>query len=405
MTRRRWIGVVAIASLLGALAFLGRAIDPPPRTRYPSSVEAAPEGLLAFRRLLVELDVPATLWTDSWEALDDEEPTGMLVVATPLTRPPTTLEAGSLREWVSRGGALLVVDDATELERSVALDRMLANLGLGATAPLADVDRTRITVARPETAPSRGTPALPSSPELAPLFLHATSGLAADGWAVPLAVRDDGLATAGSVSLGHGAAARVLGALLANDRIADGANLDLALRLVERLRGAGPVRFDEYHHGRGGLLGGGRVRGERLAWAGLQALGALLLFAVARGVRFGPLRDEPRPARRSSLEFVHSMAALYRRAGARAHVVAEASERFVREARARSALPEDLAGPRLAQAIAAASGVDAARVATTLERADRAAASPVLAESEMVACVRELHGLEQEAWGGTESRS
>jgi len=403
VTRRRGIRLGLLVALAVLLGFVGHAVGPAPRSRFPSSLAAAPEGLLAFRQLLERLEISSEIWLDSWEALDDREADGLLLVATPLQRAPTPAEVGSLQAWVARGGGLLVVDDATSLERSPALDRMLANLGLAADAPLTDVDRARLGVARPEAAQARGTPASPSSAEGLTVELHAVAGFSPDAWAVPLAVRDDGVVTAAAIAHGRGAAARVLGALLANDRIAHDGNLDLALRLVADLRHEGVVRFDEYHHGHGGFLGRGRLDRADLLWAAAQGLVVLALFCVARGVRFGPMRSEPPPSRRSSLEFVHSMASLYRRAGARGHVVEAAYARLRREVRGRWMLAEELEGPQLARAVAAASGLSPSRVEDTVEHATQAMAAMEIDEKTMVGCVSELARLEQEALGERDS--
>src|SRR5204862_5515509 len=132
---------------------------------------------------------------------------------------------------------------------------------------------------------------------------------------VPLALRDDAEVVAGAGVLAGGRVVRILGPLCANDQLLAGDNLELALRLVADLRRGGPVVFDEYHHGYGGFSPLGRgLDGRALAFAAVQGVAAACLYAAARGRRFGPPRVVPDPPRRSSLEFVRSMAALYRRA-------------------------------------------------------------------------------------------
>src|SRR5439155_22648688 len=145
-----------------------------------------------------------------------------------------------------------------------------------------------------------------------------------------------GAVAAALATLGRGRIVRVFGPILANDRLLVGDNLEFALRLVGALRRNGPVVFDEYHHGYGGLLPGSRgIDRAALLAAGAQVLLAALAYGAARGVREVPAVPAPDRRRRSSLEFVRSLASLYQRARARRHVLASELARFEREARAR----------------------------------------------------------------------
>ena len=136
-----------------------------------------------------------------------------------------------------------------------------------------------------------------------------------------------------------------------------------------------------------------------LGWGLAQLLVVALVFGLARGVRFGPVRPEVPPQRRSSLEFVHSMASLYRRAGARRHVVDGTWQRFVRGARARWGLSENLPTKELARTIARLGDMSPDDVSRML-----AATRGVLDDKEeiteatMVARVRELARLEKECF-------
>jgi hypothetical protein len=223
---------------------------------------------------------------------------------------------------------------------------------------------------------------------------------------IPLAIGADGTVVAAEGRLGRGRVVRVWGALLANDRIGDGGQLELALRLVEDLRGRGSVGFDEFHHGYGGALGArARSYAPALVAAGVQAAAVTLLFAFARGVRFGPARASLPPRRRSSLEYVRAIAGLYRRARAHPHLVAGALDRFERRARAELALDDAASLDTLGQAAAERAGVDRTRARATIAAAERARRTEPMGEREAIAVVRDLARLENEVFGGERTGS
>ncbi len=390
---------VALLILMALGALLGALLGSASRARFPSSFAGEPEGLMAFRRLLQELEVPTATLKRPWHKLDPA--TGVLVVATPLQRPVARRERQALADWIADGGALLVVDDATAVEATLLLDELLLEAGLDRAAPLPELDLQTFLPGRPGTTAADGTAARPSGTELDPITLHAGGGFRGRFRGLPLAVRGEGGTVAAEASLGAGRIVRVLGPLLANDRLTEGDNLELGLRLVHDLRGDGTVVFDEFHHGYGGVLAGYReIERSAIAWALVQAVVVTALYGFARGVRFGPPRLLPPRHRRSSLEFVHSMASLYRRGGHRRQMLGRMLERFRREARARWGLEEQLASPALARAVARRAGLPPEGVAETLERVELAAAGPRLGERELLELARELDRLEREVFVG-----
>ena len=398
MKRRAWTGSVALLAMLLLLAFFGQSFGPSSRARFPSSFAPEPEGLLAFRLLLAKLDVPVEVLRRPWDDLAPGS-SGLLLVATPLQRGPDQEETRNLRGWLEAGGALLLIDDASQLERSPQLDRLLDRLQLAATAPLTDIDPHTLGLKRPDSIVAHGTPAMPAGSDLTELHLNSEAAFEESSRGIPLAITVDSDVVVAEIRVGRGRVVRVLGPLLANDRIGTGDNLTFALRLIDDLRGEGPVRFDEFHHGHGGLLPSHRIDHQAIAWAGLQTLVVALLFGFARGIRFGPPRPERASRRRSSLEFVRSMAMLYRRASSRRHVVEAARQRLVREARTRWALAEELPLERLAETLAHQSNLPREEVVGAFRAAEQAIRSPGLTERTMIARVRELARLEQEAFG------
>lgn len=403
MKRRGLLLIILIGAIvMAAAALAGRAMGGGSRLRFPSCFSAKPEGLLAFERLLVRLGRPVETRTLPWDDLASAPAGGLLVVATPLQRPVDAREAASLRKWLIGGGSLMVVDDATTIESFPELSQILEEADLRAQSPLPEVDPDTLTIGRPKTRASRGTPAHPSGPDLTRITLHAEDGIRSEVSAFPLAIDYRGSVQAAEGSMGLGRIVRVQGPLLANDRILTGDNLEFALRLVDDLRGRGPILFDEYHHGYGGLLPG--VRGldtAPITWAGAQALLVVFLYALARGTRFGPARASREPRRRSSLEFVHSMASLYRTATARRHVIESALARFLKEARSRWSVPEILTLETLGRYAAGRStGLAGERIAASLEAAQEALFKTDLSDRQMLARVRDLARLEEEVFGG-----
>jgi hypothetical protein len=398
--RRRWATAgIGVLLLLTVAWFIGRSVGPGTKLRFPSSYAPEPEGLLGFRMLLEQTDVPTAVVGRPWDEALNEEVAGVLVVATPLQRLPDRQETEGLRRWLRAGGTLLVVDDATALESSVELLSLLVDLGLGAELPITDLDEQVLAPARPANLPARGTPARPSDPAWREILLNTGAVFKDSARAIPLAIDGDGAVLAGEVHFDAGRAVRVMGPLLANDRILRGDNLAFALALVEDLRNEGSVLFDEYHHGFGGLFHVRRLDRAVLFWGLLQLLCVTIVFGVARGVRFGPVRPERRPQRRSSLEFVHSMASLYRRARARKHVVDGTWRRFVRKARSRWGLAESLPTEQLAQTIARLGDVRAEDVSRILGATRRVLdGDEQITEAAMVARVRELARLEEESF-------
>jgi hypothetical protein len=117
--------------------------------------------------------------------------------------------------------------------------------------------------------------------------------------------------------------------LFANDTLGQEDNALLAVNLMQAA-GGGLIAFDEYHHGFRRMATAGDVLHAYAGKGGVYQIAAVCLLAmIAAGWRFGMARRLRPVSRRSVLEYVDSMALLYRRADARA-VAAEALNRGAR---------------------------------------------------------------------------
>ena len=108
-----------------------------------------------------------------------------------------------------------------------------------------------------------------------------------------------------------------------NSGLRDPQNAALVLNMLRRAPPGGRILFDEYHHG---LIAPPSPTDGLLAtpwgWAGVYAAMATALFLLLGGRRFGrpvPLKEEM--VRRSSAEYVESIADLYQRGGKRGYML------------------------------------------------------------------------------------
>jgi hypothetical protein len=108
-----------------------------------------------------------------------------------------------------------------------------------------------------------------------------------------------------------------------NEGLRDERHAALVLNLLRRVPEGGRILFDEYHHGfyePPSLLG--TIVSNAWGWGLLYALGIGAVYLLLSGRRFGrpvPLREETR--RRSSAEYIESMADLFQRGGKRSFVL------------------------------------------------------------------------------------
>ncbi len=81
--------------------------------------------------------------------------------------------------------------------------------------------------------------------------------------------------------------------------------------LAARHAGGGPILFEEFVHGYGDAVSVLSLAAGPLRLAGITALLALLIYALAVGRRLGPPSPEPAAPRRASIEQIEALAAFY----------------------------------------------------------------------------------------------
>ncbi|HEX8559254.1 MAG TPA: DUF4350 domain-containing protein [Pyrinomonadaceae bacterium] len=160
----------------------------------------------------------------------------------------------------------------------------------------------------------------------------------------------------------------------------------------------GRVAFDEFHHGYGEARNHlfAYFRGTPVLW--LFAQGALLALMVVwtRGRRFARPVPEPRPDRRSKLEFVSSMAELQQRARAYDLAVENVYQRTRRALARYGGLPATAPLAQIAERAAARSGRDRARLEALLRECEDAAAGAPLTARRALGLARALRELERD---------
>lgn len=376
---RRYLGiivtiVIVLAVLVGLNAISFVKLEQPPETeREPlrSSYNAGPTGTRAFYQLLEESGYQTTRWREKYEALSRQAQNATLIIIGPFQATPElpTNEAEALKEWIASGGRALIISRAPQAQFS---DPAISAKPTAAANPfetnpdhLVD-ERSDVLIAQP-TALTRNTRGLAISHLATRLTFKQPAAAKADAKAGPppeavgqVTVRPsendkkaeneeatqheddqsgdedmpDTALTTPVVHLGDSDGAvladfdygegRVIFLsdpfVVANQGIARGTNLTLALNLVEALGGQKRrIFFDEYHHGyhsaSNPLLT--YFRGTPVPWLLLQGLLLALMVVYSAGRRFARPLPLPQVDRHSPLEFVGSMANLQQVAQAR----------------------------------------------------------------------------------------
>ncbi len=361
---RRYFGItitilLAIGALAGLSAMGNLELDRPRENELNpirSSYSSGPTGVRAFYQLLEESDFPVARWREPFDRLKTDARNEMLVLVGPFLggRLLAEDEARALQKWVEEGGAALIISRhpfAQFGDPFIHSNLTTRNPLWGASTDLI-IDRrsdqylqqpTDLTAGldglalshlasrlqfhppdepeeeeKPEGATPTPSPPAPS-PEPTPeeevkAFLYAPV----------IHIGDQDGAILADFKYGEGRLVFLSDPFVVSNRgIGQGANLRLALNLIESMKkreeGKGrTIFFDEYHHG---FRAAGNplvsyFRGTPMPWLLLHAATLSLILVYTFGRRFARPLPLSRIDRNSPLEFVDSMANLHRLARA-----------------------------------------------------------------------------------------
>jgi hypothetical protein len=333
----RWaasIAASAAVALLVAAVVLGQAdLRGAEVSTLPAASNLGPRGLAAARELLRAAGASVTRRGPGEPAPSDA---AVIVLAAPGAR-LTAGDVSSLLAEAARGATVVIaLGRAPQPELASALG---VGVAPGPTPRLAH-----------GLAPHRLVGDLELPGRAADLSVARPGALAVSG--------DQGWTSALSIPAGRGEVLLLSGPEpLENAHLLEGN----AATLVARLGALGPVVLDERFLAPPAPVPPGRNAMLLLGGQLLLAGGALV---VARGRRLGAIRPPPQPgAGRTARDYLASLAALYRRAGAEPELAREAWRSMRRRLERRWGVPARLADAQAARRVAGRSGAAALALA------------------------------------------
>ncbi len=294
--------IVLVLALLIAVSFFRQRSVP---TRSPQaedvkyiSYSAEKHGTKALYLLLKKLGYrPKRL---RMPHLTEMRAKGLAIILAPDRPPINKTDAEALLDWLRRGNTMLFApsDGEDRLAKSLGIE---LSRGQPAEASIAPFAFTNLTAGVQRLSVRSGDRILTERMNAVKHFSDSAGG-------VIISLRE-GEGTAIVLSDPY---------FITNAGLSEGDNLKLLVNvLLACVDDTKTVYFDEYHHGFGErptvlhLL-----KGTSLGWALLQVAGAVALLMYSRGRRFGKPKPVLSEEHRSSVEYVTSLADIYRSAQA-----------------------------------------------------------------------------------------
>ncbi|HKO63327.1 MAG TPA: DUF4350 domain-containing protein [Pyrinomonadaceae bacterium] len=408
-----------------------------------STYHAGPTGTRAFYDLLSESGHRVMRWRESPEKLlaSSGDQVGTFVIIGDTRVPIEDEEAQSLLHWVKSGGRLVLVDrhpqnvllppsgDWVVTTEFLIYPDLTSEPGnqqkmTEGTSPINPSQPTLLTRSVHSVLTSRYYAAIRVTP--LPATAKTENSPSQGGGVGPIVVRPEdaeesepdtadipsGMPPASAapvVHLSNGKSAVLLDYphglgriivmsdpyLVANGGINLNDNLQLALNLVSTPDGM--IAFDEFHQGHG-------ITRNAFAsyFAGTPVLAicgqiALLILVVlwTRGRRFGRPLPLPRVDRRSSLEFVASMAELQQRARAYDLAIENVYSRTRRVLARYAGMDYNSPRSEIARRVASRSTIEAHQLETLMRQAEEAINGGAISERQSVHLVRRLREVER----------
>lgn len=348
--------LLVVLSIVILLAFANRS---PQHGRYdtwlPSSFNPVGAGNMAFFQTLQEMNWPVDRWREPFSRLSDHGSDNTLII----TRSHvgwrvafSEQEAALLDEWVEKGNTLVLLGSMNEWDDTRMLLRQLGfilpeppNSLSNFLQPLESEVEQQIQPARDSN--RTGTLVIPHTASL-PLTTPPGAKIL---W------QQDGQPYVMEMPHGNG---RVICAasdeLPGNRFLGKGDNLAILLQLLAP-GGHAPrhLFFEESHHGFSAIYAMARLLDQPgVRFAGMLTILGGLAFFVSSLVRFGPIIPLQRDTGRSTLEFIDSIADLYRQADLRNDMVkylfAETHQRVLHRLNLPASASHELIASRLQQA-------------------------------------------------------
>jgi hypothetical protein len=363
--------IVALA-LMVLLVAATAMLSPPQAAPAPSASSYSPgtTGGKATYLLFGELGYKVERWSQPLTELPEPPKGATLILADPFLGSPAKEDSESLMRFVRRGGQLLFAGP----NASDFLPEAYAKL----VKPWEAVETAYPSVAvSPIT---RGAPQITMASEV--------SWTGAVGGEIPLYARGAD-AVVVTFTVGDGRVIWWASSMpLTNGGVTKTGNLNLLLNSLGA-PGNGPVLWDEYFHGeRRGLTG--YLAGTPAPWMFLQAGVIYLFLLLAFGRRTGPARAPTVESRLSPIEFVETLGALYKSAGAASGAVETVWQRFRYLVCTRLGLPPISPIRQIFDSARERLGWHEPGLFETLQRAERGARDPSISDQEALQIVESL---------------
>jgi hypothetical protein len=376
MTKNRKDIVIILGLFAALILFIALGPGRQPQASDPAQAtthSSAPEGALALYDWTRELGYDSRRL--EYRAFDLEQDDAVLIILNPQEQISRT-QSRAVLDWVEQGGTLIFADDRSAIfgPSNALLDDLRFDTAVYSTTQLIE-----------QAAPAQ--PALDQPPTGTAQVQAGRVLLPRRSDYVKLMGPPDALLVAG---LKHGRGYIYLSATaypFTNAGLRDPENAALVLNMLRRAPAGGLVQFDEYHQGffkppsTSGIL-----LSTPWGWAAAYAVVVIALYLILGGRRFGrpiPLREEL--ARRSSAEYIESMADLFQRGGKRGYILKHYHSAFKRRLARKDGINPSLDDAEFARELARARDVDEPALLALLARLRAARPS----EAELVRAVSE----------------